>query len=64
MRLTGVLFYAIALPLIYTGFRRRGPVPGPASQRFKASMTTPSLLAGTLLGLSGAILFGLSFASS
>ena len=26
MRLTGVLFYAIALPLTYTGFRRRGPV--------------------------------------
>ena len=63
MRITGFLLYAIALPFTYLGFRQRGPVPGPALQRFKASMTTPSLLAGLLLGLSGAILFGLSFAS-
>lgn len=61
MRLIGLLLYVIALPFIYIGFRQRGSVPGPRLQRLKASITTPALVIGLILGLSGAIVFGLSF---
>jgi len=64
MRAIELLLFAAGMVLVYFGFRQRGVVPGPASQRLKASITTPSLVIGMVLGFFGAFMFALSFGST
>jgi hypothetical protein len=64
MRAIGLLLLAVSIVFIYLGFRQRGVVPGPASQRLKASIVTPTLVVGMFLGFSGAFMFALSFGST